>query len=317
MFTHKIIESLTDVAKQYDYLASMPEHLFKESIKSAASTYNQIKPPNQVAPHTYLDFKLYGKHLRTCIGKLSNPCFLLDELPPLDETIKLISAMKPEEFRLPFPEMTLLVKLETRSPLALLLKEENKSIKTDKGEIFDSIITFSTLVYDQLPTKKAFWEIHNIEGCIIIDENEQISVSGQLHPFARNFNKVATPKQKAFIEDSNSVFGCYISTLIALLSCKNIIATKIPAPHKLNKSRRKKNKLPIASYHVLNLKTSTGQTLPLSGKNNTNGVALHLRRGHFQTYWTGKGRKTPTRLWVAPYYAGNPDNGIALKDYKV
>lgn len=45
--------------------------------------------------------------------------------------------------------------------------------------------------------------------------------------------------------------------------------------------------------------------------------AAHIRRAHWQVYWTGKGRKIPVTKWVAPFMAGGKDVNLDVTVHTV
>jgi hypothetical protein len=102
-----------------------------------------------------------------------------------------------------------------------------------------------------------------------------------------------------------------------LLSCTNIATVDNHPPVKLNKSRKKKGKLPIYSYKTLVI-------VPV-GKKQQNQEAqglwnnrIHLCRGHFKDYTKEAPLfgKITGRFWWQPSVRGRNKNGIVIKDYK-
>ena len=132
--------------------------------------------------------------------------------------------------------------------------------------------------------------------------------------------------QKELGEDFNRVG--YESSCIGLgivffalqiLNCKNIGTYKIKAPKRLNKKRAKKNKQPLFSYHVLEIKNKPGLKLETHCGTKKWQQRVHLCRGHFKTYT----KENPLfgsiagTYWWQPQARGNVKKGVILKDYKV
>lgn len=54
-----------------------------------------------------------------------------------------------------------------------------------------------------------------------------------------------------------------------------------------------------------------------SGNDTRKHRAAHIRRAHWQVYWTGKGRKIPVTRWVAPFMAGGKKNHVDVTIHNV
>lgn len=111
-----------------------------------------------------------------------------------------------------------------------------------------------------------------------------------------------------------------INVALVLLNCKNIITKKNIPPEKLNRSRNKKGKTPLFSYHTLKLKLPARQkerdfdhqALKLTKR-------LHLCRGHIKHYTRESplfGKFTGSYWWPA-HVRGDKTKGIVIKDYYI
>ncbi|HIJ79470.1 MAG TPA: hypothetical protein HPP69_09155 [Deltaproteobacteria bacterium] len=99
-----------------------------------------------------------------------------------------------------------------------------------------------------------------------------------------------------------------LSTFLSALNCNNVKRVEHTPEPKLQKSRKKRGKLPIFSHWTLELsipkETDKNQTL----KGTHSSPRVHLRRGHPRQYAPGK------YTWVQPCIVGK-SNGIVTKDY--
>jgi hypothetical protein len=87
--------------------------------------------------------------------------------------------------------------------------------------------------------------------------------------------------------------------------------TTAPAPHKLNRNRARRGRLPIRDYHVVDLARrhrSVRQATP--GQSGIR-VRLHFRRGHWRVL------PSERRVWVSWCLVGNPDLGFIDKEFSV
>lgn len=104
---------------------------------------------------------------------------------------------------------------------------------------------------------------------------------------------------------------------------KNIETVAIKAPHVLNCARVKRGKQPLVSYKVINVlpfgKVHSQQSRSLVSTGD--GVALHIRAGHFARYGPkyNKGLlfgKHEGMYWIPQSLIGSPENGVSVHDYK-
>lgn len=125
-------------------------------------------------------------------------------------------------------------------------------------------------------------------------------------------------KEHMIMREYNLNFRLLEATL-RVLNCKNIRASKIPAPDKLNKKRGRTGKTPVFAYHVLDV-VRPGQTLSRP-PGVTGGGAIqraHLCRGHIKHYAKDAPLlgKHVGAFWWEPHLRGH-GNGAVEKEYNV
>jgi len=110
----------------------------------------------------------------------------------------------------------------------------------------------------------------------------------------------------------------YINTFLKLISCKNIGAEDHAPPLKLNKSRKKKGKVPIFSYKTLVIKPTGAKQQAQAAQGLWNN-RIHLCRGHFKEFTKEKPLfgKITGRFWWQPSVRGRNKKGVVVKDYKM
>lgn len=118
-----------------------------------------------------------------------------------------------------------------------------------------------------------------------------------------------------------SLYYYLLYNFLSFLTCKNIKTEFIEPTKKQQRNRRKNNKPPKISYHMLMLKD-------IAKRNNGNECSdsqglwsnrIHFCRGHIREYTTEKPLfgKYSGKFWVPPHARGNSDFGVARKDYKL
>jgi len=123
-------------------------------------------------------------------------------------------------------------------------------------------------------------------------------------------------------ESSEAPLGAYYSSWLAisLLHCKNVTVRNFEHPVQLQRSRIKRNKLPLINFHTLNIQPMV-KILNEEGEAENKGVkyALHICRGHFKDYSKGTGLfgRSKGLYWWDAQVRGKVEQGITLKDYKV
>jgi hypothetical protein len=108
-----------------------------------------------------------------------------------------------------------------------------------------------------------------------------------------------------------------LNSVLLFLGCKNIGTEKNMPDEALNKSRIKKGKQPLFTYHTLVIKPvgKKQESIPKDLWHNR----IHLARGHFKTYTEDNPMfgKITGRFWWQPHVRGQNKEGIVLKDYEL
>lgn len=226
----------------------------------------------------------------------------------------------------------------------MLFKEINSSFKFH----FDDVYFFPKQTYEdffkniRLPYPILWLDYFNkgnVGGCskgafLCIENDTKIAIFSfhyyknewYLYPHKLTFNKndnelfvysldsPEIPGGDVIYEGFPEVFG-----FLLLLNCKNITKEMVVAPEKLNKKRRRLNKLEFFNYYVLNVVVPSGggrsseKTEPLSHNR------VHFCRGHFKEYTQENplfGKLTGL-YWWQPHVRGQSKKGIVLKDYNI
>jgi len=107
-------------------------------------------------------------------------------------------------------------------------------------------------------------------------------------------------------------------SLIHLLAALNIDKGRceiLPAPHKLNKKRAKKNRVPLHEYKILDIVADVMQAEKPANKPHQGGThaspRMHKRRGHVRRLRSGRA------TWVRDAIIGKPGTGAVEKEYSV
>lgn len=114
---------------------------------------------------------------------------------------------------------------------------------------------------------------------------------------------------------------------ISFLHCKNVTlqqmstpAPKQPRPTSAKSKKRGKPATPRITYHILDIEPMK-QVLKTEGHIEQYGLkkALHICRGHFAHYESGKGLfgKYHGTYWIPQHLRGSPEQGIRIKDYRL
>lgn len=116
-----------------------------------------------------------------------------------------------------------------------------------------------------------------------------------------------------------SMMGAVICRFLYFLSCKNIRAVNVQIDDRLQAARRRRGKLPLISYKILELAPISDRSFHGDPKGLWT-TRIHLCRGHFSNYGNGNGLlfgKYAGRFWFESHVRGNKDDGIVIKDYLV
>lgn len=121
------------------------------------------------------------------------------------------------------------------------------------------------------------------------------------------------------VEDMVFRIAGIIQPTILLLNCSNIQTKDNLPSEKLNKSRLRKNKMPLFTYKTLEIKPLSKKEL--AGDNKSCGMhnRIHLCRGHFKEYTEEKPLfgKCTGLYWWQPHVRGQNRDGVVMKDYEI
>ena len=102
-----------------------------------------------------------------------------------------------------------------------------------------------------------------------------------------------------------------VKAICVALDAEVATRTMVRAPEKLNRKREAEGKLPLYSYHVVNLNRRYRVSNPSPGGGVPAGKKrLHFRRGHYRHY-------AEFKTWVRWTLVGNPDLGFVDKEYRL
>lgn len=99
---------------------------------------------------------------------------------------------------------------------------------------------------------------------------------------------------------------------IAIMLDAEVARTEVVrAPHKLNRAREKRKRMPLFDYHVVRLDhRHRPRMLPPDSESERSGPRLHFRRGHWRHFETFK-------TWINWMLVGDPDLGFIDKHYRL
>jgi len=308
MFAHKIIEMMDRLVEMEPMIAAigkanqrkMQDILMRSGRSNLTNNFDQEE---------------YAQAARVVKQHLEHgQRFYADTLPPNVTP----EEFDPEELRLPFPVTSLLFhdpyeKVQT----CYCCKEiDPDSISTDKDDdesegFFPYFVM--TVVYRE---PSGLYEIGNMlylfgirNGDTCLKVREQKFADGYLGR-PENIVQIANEAAREFC-------GLLLGFL-QMLHCNNVVTESEPAPHRLNKSRKKKGRVPLFEYKVLKIRQTDGTTTSMYGKGTGTSPRLHHRRGYFGNRWMGHGEdKKLVRTWVSPCMVGREDKGVIKKDYQV
>jgi hypothetical protein len=126
--------------------------------------------------------------------------------------------------------------------------------------------------------------------------------------------------EEKFLNTPAKLFFNPLFLSLSFMNCKNIERKENSPSTKIQKKRENKNRFPLVTYHVLEIRSIT-KILREQGKSDSLGIkhALHICRGHFKDYNKGKGLfgKYKGLYWWDMHTRGSVDEGVVVKDYKV
>jgi hypothetical protein len=112
----------------------------------------------------------------------------------------------------------------------------------------------------------------------------------------------------AYSEEEIKQHKLVLSTFLSALNCSNVTRVEHKPDPKLQKSRKKRGKLPLFSHWTLELSVPKNSPEKQVANGTHSSPRVHLRRGHPRQYARGK------YTWVQPCMVGK-SKGIVTKDY--
>ncbi len=115
-------------------------------------------------------------------------------------------------------------------------------------------------------------------------------------------------------DNEEPIFGPFclsqIKAICVALDAEVAAHSVTRASESLNRRRADAGKLPLYSYHVVNLSHRSRVSNPASGGGEATKKRLHFRRGHWRHY-------SDFKTWVRWTLVGNPDLGFIEKEYRL
>jgi hypothetical protein len=110
-----------------------------------------------------------------------------------------------------------------------------------------------------------------------------------------------------------------LNQFVKIINCKNVRIKKFQHAGAIQKKREYNGKLPLISYHVIEVKSTFGSSSTTAQGLWSNRV--HLCRGHMREYTAEAplfgNPKLVGRFWCPPHARGNKRQGIVIKDYEL
>jgi len=115
---------------------------------------------------------------------------------------------------------------------------------------------------------------------------------------------------------SKGIYFFLLCRFLSFMACKNVSVDDVLPPEKLQRRRRKKNKPPLVSYHILKLK-NIGKSYCAGENTGQWSNRVHLCRGHVREYTQDRPLfgKFTGRFWIHPHVRGKRSLGVVQKDY--
>ncbi len=137
------------------------------------------------------------------------------------------------------------------------------------------------------------------------------------------FMYLALGRDPTLIKNLNEVARVSMMTIVVLFLFfyrhQRVYYKEVEIPIGIIKKRKKRSKIPYTSYFVSSIGdfTKTIYTESRPSENPVSGVAMHVRRGHYQL-WPNH-RNLPhylqKRTWVPSCVVGDPRYGVIIRDY--
>lgn len=160
-----------------------------------------------------------------------------------------------------------------------------------------------------LPFEMCAFEFR-ISGRTVIVLSEQSEGARPAHTFYVEFNGFWATEN----DNAEPNFGPFcvsqIKAICVALDAEVAGHSVTRASESLNRRRAEAGKLPLYSYHVVNLAHRSRVSNPASSVGETTKKRLHFRRGHWRHY-------SDFKTWVRWTLVGNPDLGFIEKEYRL
>ncbi|MBS0369050.1 MAG: hypothetical protein JSS57_07615 [Proteobacteria bacterium] len=123
---------------------------------------------------------------------------------------------------------------------------------------------------------------------------------------------IFSPMADANCEAVLNAAAAQVRAVVIALEAEVATADIVRAPHKLNRARAARGKLPLFDYHVVSLARRSRSPALERDPNAEPGTRrrLHFRRGHWRHYENHK-------TWIKWMLVGDPDLGFVDKHYRV
>lgn len=183
------------------------------------------------------------------------------------------------------------------------INEKNALLITDN----EKYIKINVLVFNQdrkiwLPSFASYKVFKTVNGQILISAPNDLNLT----------------EKNEVIHMGNKTTS-YCLTFNIILNCKNILTEEIHPPEKVNKKRLKNGKLPLYSYHVLNVVLGKNKSPSHNGSDSGIKQRLHFQRGHFKQFSDDKPLfgKVSGLYWWQPHLRGTNKDGFVDKEYNI
>jgi len=317
---HKLIE---DIHEQYVALLNAPAASIKAEYQNRFERFKSyaLKTIKELMEAQYFNF---GKLDTRATFKTEDMTFFADWMGD----VRLTFDKCVFEFEIPYED------LNTYTDISILVSKAPMDDKTERPDIQvenpDNVFIIQGFVC--IPENKEYRPQH---FCALVApttqkidtpaDGQQIFKNGEDHVLLLQSPLVPQefdPVEQAWLNQHKGEITTvleYINIALLLLSTKNIVTKRHDPPDKLNKKRKKRDRIPLFSYHTLHVKLPSERSAGPPGEKSGAIMPVHLCRGHFKHYTPEAplfGRYTG-RYWWQPHARGSKKAGIVVKDYEV